>query len=245
MQGTVVLIHGAWAGAWVWDALVGELSKLDLDTRTLELPGNGFHDLPPEDVRETDFPAAVDDAIGTAAGPVCLVGHSGGGMLVTYGADRHADKVTHAVWIAGMLLPNGESFDDIQDRIAGQGERFGITPHVVASEDGLSTSVPPDRAIGYFFNDLPERAAREAAGRLTPQPAAGRRLAVRTGPAFDRVRKLYILAGDDRTVIPEAQRMMAENAPGIAVREVDTGHCPHVSRPEMTAVLISDWLQTA
>ncbi|MEM8849671.1 MAG: alpha/beta fold hydrolase, partial [Pseudomonadota bacterium] len=74
------------------------------------------------DTSEADIVVALSEAIEAEPGSVALVGHSGGGMLVTPGATADPHRVSHGIWIAGMLTPDGRSFDDI----AGPGRRFGV-----------------------------------------------------------------------------------------------------------------------
>ena len=234
------LIHGAWAGSWVWEALVAALADLGHEAVALELPGNGFHPIAAADLRPEDCLTCLEQAIGD--GPVALVGHSGGGMLVTFGADRYADRVTHGIWVAGMLLPDGSSFDDIQDQIAGPGQRIGVTPHIQPSAGGLTSTAPVEAEIAHFFQDLDPEIADQAANRLTQQPVAGHRIAVQAGPAFDTLPKLYVLATQDRSVLPEAQRLMCSKAAGLDVVEMDTCHAPQVAQPAQLAALIDRWL---
>ncbi|WP_172296397.1 alpha/beta fold hydrolase [Pseudoruegeria sp. HB172150] len=236
----LILIHGAWAGGWVWDKLVPELAVRGRKAVALELPGNGHHPIAPENVAAEDYLKCLDDAIGD--GPVALVGHSGGGMLMTAGAEYFGDRVSQGIWIAGMLLPDGKSFDDIQETVAGPGKRFGVTPYIVPSVDGRTSTVPPDAAIRFFFQDLPQGDAETAAARLTPQPAAGYRMTSQTGLAFTALPKLYVLARQDRSVIPEAQWLMCVGVKNLTVKEVDSGHVPQISQPSSLAEMIDGWL---
>lgn len=240
----LILIHGAWAGPWVWDALIPELARYGLSAGALALPGDGTHPIAPEDAVEGDFMACLDAAINTAPGPVALVGHSGGGMLVTAGAEAFPGKVSHGIWIAGMLIPDGRSFDDIQEEIMGPGNRFGVTPYVQLSADGRTSTVSQDVARMYFFQDAENDMARAAAGRLTLQPSAGHRIRTPTGPSFAALPKLYILAEQDRSVIPAAQMAMSRSAPNITVQTIDSGHVPQLTQPVRLARILSDWLAT-
>ncbi len=241
----LILIHGAWAGPWVWEALIPELAAFGLRAEALALPGDGTHPIAPEDATEADFHACIAQAIDASPGPVALVGHSGGGMLVTAGAEAFPDKVSHAIWIAGMLIPDARSFDDIQTQIMGPDTRFGVTPHVVQAADGRTSTVPPDVAVTYFFHDAPPPVARAAAARLTPQPMAGHRLRTRTGQHFAALPKLYIHAQDDRSVIPAAQTAMSNSSPHVTVAGIASGHVPQLSQPLRVAQIIADWLSSS
>lgn len=240
----LILIHGAWAGAWVWDRLVVELAKLGWPAEALNLPGDGFHSIALNDATEADFHNCLAEAIHAGPTPVALVGHSGGGMLVTSGAIAHPDLVSHGIWVAGMLIPDGRSFDDIQEDIVGPGKRLGVTPHVVQSPDGLSSTVPKEAAIAHFFQDAPAHEAANAAARLTPQPVSGHRLRTKAGAEFDSLPKLYVQANEDRSVLPQAQRLMSDCVANLSVLEMATGHVPQLTKPGELAALINGWLKT-
>jgi len=237
----LILIHGAWAGPWVWDALIPELAARGLRADALALPGDGTHPIAAEDATEVDFHTCLAEAITAEPGPVALVGHSGGGTLVTAGAEAFPGKVSHGVWIAGMLIPDGRSFDDIQHDIAGPCKRFGVSNHVVPSVDGLTSWVPPEHAVRFFFQDAPPETAADAARRLTAQPVAGHRLRTKTSARFGALPKLYVLAEQDQSVIPEAQKAMAYSTTNISLTTIPTGHVPQLTQPARLAVILAEW----
>jgi pimeloyl-ACP methyl ester carboxylesterase len=236
----LILIHGAWAGAWVWEPLVSALAELGLTAVALDLPGDGFHPITAGCVQIEDYFDVLDAAIGD--GPAVLVGHSGGGMLVTAAAERFGRRVSHGIWIAGMLLSNGETFDDIQDQIAGHGRRFGVTPHLALSPDGLSSTIPADIALHHFFHDFPPDLAAAAVKRLSPQPTVGHRLRTTVGREFGALPKLYVHATEDRSVVPDAQRAMCATQETLRVVTLPTGHFPQMVQPVALASLMNDWL---
>lgn len=238
----VILIHGAWAGAWVWGPLIREMDALGLSCIAPELPGNGHHSIPYAQVSQSDYLAEISHVLDHVSGPVALVGHSGGGMLVTAAAQAFPDRVSHAIWIAGMLLPNGQSFDDVTASLSGDDSRFGVSPHVKPTPDGAASVVSPEHAVHYFFHDLDADAGAKAAARLTPQPSVGRRIRTQTDHAFEQIPKLYLCATTDRTVVPAAQRSMAAMTANVTTVDIPTGHVPHVSHAQQTARIVSDWL---
>lgn len=238
----LLLIHGAWAGAWVWDTMLQPLADLGWEAQALDLPGDGFHPVAAEDATRAEFERHLTEAIDAAPGPVALVGHSGGGMLVTLGATVRPDKVSHGVWIAGFLLPDGRLFDDIEVAVAGPGVPIGVGPHIRPSADGRTTTVSPEAAVAHFFHDADPELAAEVARRLTPQPTSGARLKTVAGPDFDALPKLYLLATDDRSVLPAAQRLMCEGVATLTVAEIDAGHAPQLTRTAEVVTTIDRWL---
>ncbi len=58
MTATVVLVHGAWHGAWCWDAVTEQLDTRGIPNVAIDLPGPDLQLLP--NVHGTDgFYAAV------------------------------------------------------------------------------------------------------------------------------------------------------------------------------------------
>src|SRR5438477_12152772 len=74
--GQVVLIHGAWHGAWCWDGVARELQRQHVSVEVVNLPLTGLAD----DV------AAARVAIEGAGEGAVVCGHSYGGMVISNAA---------------------------------------------------------------------------------------------------------------------------------------------------------------
>ncbi len=240
----VVLIHGAWAGSWVWDRLLPRLSAAGLRCAAIDLPGNGAGALAPEAVTFEMYLRHLQAVINALPDPVSLVAHSGGGNVASAFAELRPDLVSRIVYVAGIMLPNGKSFVDIvAEAAATHPDAVGVDPATQYSRDGRVSYVPPDAAIAYFFNDCAPEDARAAAQRLTPQGEGGRAVAMRTTPQrYGRVPRLYVEASNDRSVIPAVQRRMQRLSPGARVISLPTGHAPQYSAPERLADAILPFL---
>src|SRR5580692_10980288 len=100
--GSVVLVHGAWHGAWCWDRVVAELDRRDVKSTAVELPLSGFED----DV------AAAREAI-EAAGPGAVVcGHSYGGLVISAAASG-APSVARLIYLAALMAEEDEDVADL------------------------------------------------------------------------------------------------------------------------------------
>ena len=76
----VLLVHGAWHGAWCWAALQSELDQHGIASLAIDLPGHGASTLPLSDMHgDAQHVADVASKIGR---PVVLVGHSYGGGVI-------------------------------------------------------------------------------------------------------------------------------------------------------------------
>lgn len=241
----LILIHGAWAAAWVWDDLLAPLRAAGFRPRAVELPGNGHGPLGDLDAGLDDYENTVLALLDTLPGPVGLVAHSGGGVTATRVAERAPERIAGVAFVAGMMLPSGTGFADITAALkADHPEAAGIVPHLLWNQARSASRVPPEAARRIFFQDLPEAAARRAAGRLTPQPEKARAaVPVWSAERFGRVPRLYVEALRDRSVVPAAQRRMQALVPGARVVSLDTGHAPQVATPAALAEVLGEFFR--
>jgi alpha-beta hydrolase superfamily lysophospholipase len=140
-RSTVVLVHGAWHGAWCWDEVVSRLSADGLRVVTVELPsvtsGGDLYD----DAR------AVRQVLDDTPGDQVLVGHSYGGIVVTEAA-AGADGVRHLVYLTAFMLDEGQALADVAGRtppawqipdpdgrtLSVEGAQGGLLQHVHAAD---------------------------------------------------------------------------------------------------------------
>lgn len=240
----VLLIHGAWAGAWVWSDLAPFLTAAGHPVHALDLPGDGSDSRPPEEVTLEETLAAILAQVDRHPGPVALVAHSGGGVLAGEVAEARPDRISHLVYVAGIMLPDGRTFGEVvADLIPAHPEAAGIGPHLAWSKDRRSSTVPPAAAQEIFFNDCPPDIARAAAARLTAQPEGARAVRPRLSAGrFGRVPRLYIAARRDRSIVPAAQAAMQALVPGARVATLDSGHAPQVAMPDRLAAALLPFL---
>jgi pimeloyl-ACP methyl ester carboxylesterase len=240
----VILVHGAWQGSWAWARFIPHLEAAGLAAHAVDLPGNGVDGSDPAD---TTFEACLQHVYGVSCAlgrPISLVGHSGGGLLITAFAERWPERVSRLVYVAGMMLPDGTSFEQLVTSIKGQyPEAVGIWPYLEWSADRQVSCVPAEAAIAIFFQDYSVDEATAVASKLTPQGEGGR--AVTTAASDERygqIPRLYIEALLDRSIILPVQRAMQARAPGALVISLRTGHVPQFSAPARLAEAILPFL---
>ena len=96
----VVLVHGAWHGAWCFAALQAELDSRGIPSLAVDLPGHGASTAPLGDLHGDA--AALTEVLRTVRGPVVLVGHSYGGAVISQAAIP--SNVVHLVYLAAFVL---------------------------------------------------------------------------------------------------------------------------------------------
>jgi pimeloyl-ACP methyl ester carboxylesterase len=213
----VVLVHGSFADGSGWRGVAEILEHDGYHVSVVQHPETSLDD----DI------TAVKRVIAMQDGPVVLVGHSYGGVVVT-GAGTDP-KVAALVYVAAMLPDEGES--------AGQ---------LLQSKPSASTAVTPT-ADGYlyldparfradFAADLPVAVTRFMALSqvMTNGAAFGAKM---TNPAWKTRPSWAIVATEDRAINPELELFMYKRA-GARVIEVKSSHAVYISHPKETAALI-------
>lgn len=212
----------------------------DLDPIAIDLPGNGHDDIAAADVSLDLYVDHIASILDRIDGPVSLVGHSGGGMVATAAAERFAERVSHVAYIAGMMLPAGMGFHELQ---MAHGGPSGISPFLEWSEDRLTNWASREKALDIFYHDCEPQVAAGAADRLRPQPIGGFALVAQPTPErFGVIPRLYVEATQDRSVLITLQRKMQQLVPGARIASLDTGHVPQLSAPERLAALLCPFL---
>lgn len=212
---TMLLVHGAWHGAWCWDLLRPELEALGRPTRTVDLPSGGRR----SDLRRDA--EAVLDAVGAVDGPVVIVAHSYGAVPVTQ-AVADATRVTRIVYLAGYQLDVGESV-------------FGFHDEPVPDDADGFLPVPSD-AISMFYADVPPERATAAVARLVQQSLRPLTEPL-TRAAWRTVPSTYIVCERDRALSPQSQEQVA--ARSDAVYRLASSHSPFLSTPGELAGLLA------
>ncbi|MFF7471808.1 alpha/beta fold hydrolase [Streptomyces sp. NPDC008092] len=215
----VILVHGGFVDGSGWAGVHGRL--VDAGYR-VTVAQNANRSLA-EDV------SAVRRLIALQDGPVTLVGHSYGGVVITE-AGRDP-KVCALVYVAAFAPDRGESVDSL---IADPPPGASVPP-LLPMRDGYLL-LDRDRFHAAFAGDLPEARARFMADSQVPWGSEA--LTGTVGePAWRTRPSWYLVAADDRMIPPLAQRSMAGRA-GATVVEAPGSHAIYVSRPEVVADVI-------
>ena len=245
----IVLIHGAWQGSWAFDAWRPRLETAGWRVHCVDLPGNGH--TPASVLRPATLAGYSDqvcDVLAALQRPAVVLGHSGGGIVASQVAEALPDRVAALVYLAGMMLPSGQSYADLIAQARADDPDWiyaGINPHLRWSADRSSSQVSQEGALEVFLHDCPADAARAAAARLMPQPESGRAISNRlSAQRFGRVPRLYIGCRQDRSVPWALQQRMQSLQPPQASIALDCGHVPQLACPVALTQAMLPALQT-
>lgn len=237
---TVVLVHGAWHGAWCWERVIEGLAARHVPAIAVDLPGHGDDGGPMGDLHADAV--RVRQVLGQLDDPVVLVGHSYGGAVITEAGDHRT--VRHLVYLCAMALDEGESCmvaaaDDVPGADGGSDELLPDPgTSMTISDDGRFISIEPAAAPGALFHRCDAGTATWAVSRLGPQPLLTLQQPVESA-SWRSKPSTYVVCTDDRIVHPGLQRMMAERCAGRIV-EWDSDHSPFLSHPDLVVDLLAE-----
>jgi pimeloyl-ACP methyl ester carboxylesterase len=176
-----------------------------------------------------DDVAATKRVIAEQKGPVILVGHSYGGVVITEAGND--PSVAGLVYIAAFAPDRGESVAAlIKDAPPG-----APVPPILPPQEGFLALDKTKFAASFAADVAPEKAEFMANSQV-PWGVDALNGAV-TEPAWKAKPSWYLVATDDRMIPPAAQRAMSKRA-GSSVVEVKGSHAVYVSQPEAVAALI-------
>jgi pimeloyl-ACP methyl ester carboxylesterase len=216
----IVLVHGAFGDGSHWKYVIPTLTGKGYTVRAVQLP---LITLAEDIQRTSDMVASLD-------GPVLLVGHSYGGMVIS-GAGNAAN-VKGLVYIAAFAPEEGESAGGILQ--------------LRNAPEGAMTIAPG--ASGYLYVDYnrfgevfcPGVSADDAIVMASAQkPISGAAFGSPSGtPAWKTKPSWYQVSNNDKMIQPEAEVWMAERIGAKKTVHLDAGHASMASNGNEVAALI-------
>jgi pimeloyl-ACP methyl ester carboxylesterase len=221
----MVLVHGAWSGAWAWDRMVPALAERGIESIAVELPGCGSSSTNGWRVSLAEYGDAVNAA--TEGDPAILVGHSAGGFAITQAACAAPTPHVALIYLAAYLPADGERLarlarGDADSQIKKQIKVDPFRGVMRLMSEGLDEVLYHD----YTGDDLEALLQRH-----TPEPLRPGLARAKLTPRFHDTPKYYIQCARDRALSLGYQEWMCSRY-GITPSVVlDSGHMPILTDP--------------
>ena len=217
---TVVLAHGAWADGSSWARVITALDAGGIKAQAAPLPLTSLAD----DV------AALNRSLDRTDGPIVLAGHAYAGAVI---ALARPARVKALVYVAALAPDEGEKVADVFYRLPPHPQ----APQRAPDSNGLIWLPEDAFAAAFAQNAVAEDRAVLAA---VQRPISVNCITVPTGrPLWKDIPSWFLIAEQDRMIVPETQRFMAERM-RANIRALAVDHTPSVTAPRAVADIIRD-----
>jgi pimeloyl-ACP methyl ester carboxylesterase len=223
-----VLIHGANQGGWIWQPTAARLRAVGHLVHAPSLDGcaERRHSLRPGITTATHATEIAELIFYEDLHDVVLAGTSAGGMVLCRAAELVRDRIARLVFVDALALLDGERIGQIVNRTG--------TRVTTALAVGPSREDAESRTFAHL-----EPALRAwALARYTPHPIAAMEEPVELKSFWSQAWSAIVIRCRRSANPPEAhQRRTAEKLNGKYL-ELDTGHYPMLSDPDVLAPLL-------
>src|ERR1700751_319841 len=217
----IVLVHGAFADGSSWSKVIPLLQAKGLHVTSVGTPHTSF----------ADDLAATKRAIAAEDGPVILVGHSYGGVVITEAGND--PKVAGLVYVAAFAPDANQNITEISKPFPPPPGLNMVKPltdgFILLTPEGIETA---------FAQDLPKE---EKALILADQPQTAGAIfgAKPTAAAWRDKPTWYIVSSNDRMIAPEQEKSMAKQM-NATTTVLPSSHVAMLSHPKEVAKVIED-----
>jgi pimeloyl-ACP methyl ester carboxylesterase len=221
---SVVLAHGAWAEGSSWAGVIAALKKESVEVSAAPLPLTSLAD----DV------AALNRSLDRTDGPIVLAGHAYAGAVI---ALARPERVRALVYVTALAPDEGEKVADVFYRL----EPHPQAPKLAPDGNGLIWLPEGAFATAFAQNASADQRAVLAA---VQRPISLSCITVPAGrPLWKDVPSWFLIAEDDRMIVPKTQRYMAERMKAKTnAHAVD--HIPSVTAPSVVVDIIRDAIRS-
>jgi pimeloyl-ACP methyl ester carboxylesterase len=242
---TIVLEHGGFADGSSWNHVISILQR---EGYTVDAPPNPLRGLASDS-------AYLASYLQTISGPILLVGHSYGGMVITNAATGNSN-VKGLVYVDALEPAAGESLEQLTfakpgSCLTGGGDlnnvvNFVTNPSQPAGDYDVYLKVAPgpDYA-GFdacFATDVPTPKANVLAATQRPI-ALGAFTDPSGSPAWASIPSWAVIGTDDQVVPPAELTFMAQRA-NSQTTYVKAGHLSMIAQPWAVANVINQAAQS-
>lgn len=226
-MGAVLAVHGGFVGGWYWAGVADQLTKNGHDVSVVEqLPSFGSDD--PAQLGDLSADVAhVRAHLDDMEGPVTVIGHSAGGVVLTEIADHPA--IGHTIYLAAMWPQQGESGMDVMTHADAPADWFTFR------DDGVAyASDDVELVRERLFPEVDHDEAVELHRRFVPQSLVPLMTPCQA-PARDH-RTTFVICEHDRVLPPAAQEELAQRADHT--ERLACSHSASVVMPAQVAAII-------
>ena len=270
----VLLVHGSWHGAWCWGGVIPHLHEAGIATFAIDLPGHGLNTILPDSFTKrpldggafatevsplagygiNDYADAVikaaEEAKEAGVKKLYAVGHSMGGVPISFAAAKRPDLFEGLVYIAALAPVPGKPAGAYL-ALPDQAENSKLGPAIKADPAtiGALRIDPRSEDESYLAamklalaEDVDDAYLRTVMHYLTPDaPVSIYGEVADFASGFEKLERSFIICNQDKTVLPStAEAIIADMDAAwpkqrTKVRRIDSSHEAMFAAPEELA----------
>ncbi len=229
---TIVLVHGAWHGAWCWKKVTPLLEAAGHKVIVPDLPGSGADPTPAAEVSLEAYANSLAQLLDQQDEKVVMVGHSMGGMAISAAAELRPDKIGALVYLSGFLPQSGQSLLSLEE----SNPHSSVPPALIPAADGVTGTLKAELVKELFYHDCSDEDLQYSLAHHHAQALAPLATPLTlTDENFGSVPRYYIELLSDRAIHIDMQRQLIAGSPCKAVYSIDSSHSPFFSKPDEVA----------
>jgi pimeloyl-ACP methyl ester carboxylesterase len=215
----IVIVHGAWVDASSWSKVVPLLQARGFHVVAVQNPLTSFAD----DIAATQRAIALQD------GPVLLVGHSYGGVVITEAGND--PKVVGLVYVAAFAPSDGESINSVSKNYPPAPLGAELRPDA----QGFLTVTPKGIAedIAQEFPAREQQVFTATQGQTSSSVFGG----TITTASWKHKPSWSVIAQNDRAIPPQIEKAEAASIGATAII-LPSGHLVMLTHPKEVADFI-------
>jgi pimeloyl-ACP methyl ester carboxylesterase len=231
---TIILVHGAWADASSWDAVVPLLKAKGHEVIAVNLAGHGKDSTSFATISFQTYADQVKAAIGTRT-QVILVGHSFAGMVISQVAEEIPTQIKKLIFLAAGLPHDG---DDLLS-LSKQDPASHIGKYLTVDQAHGAAIIAKEGVADVFAADAPQQIQDYLTANIKPEPLAPLATPVHlTEKKYGSIRKVYIHTLNDHAISYPAQQAMVKAGKVEKVYALPSSHTPFLSMPDKLAAIL-------
>ncbi|MBL4707689.1 MAG: alpha/beta hydrolase [Flavobacteriales bacterium] len=228
----ILLIHGAWEGAWSWKETTTYLENSGHTVKAIDLPGHGDDKTATSEINLALYVNRVKEELIKTEGQVILIGHSFAGFVISQVAEELPEKIEKLVYVASAMPYEGKTAVEVFE----EDEESEFLENLIFSDDKSTATMTRETIKDIIFTGATDAQIDALLPKLVVQATAPFfEKVITTDENFGKVPKAYIETTLDRVISLKAQRH-GQKMLGITESiTLEYGHVPLETAPKKLA----------